>query len=215
MQRPQAKNTIALSAVPTIDVMRPILASSCFSPASLGSFLAPADLSVEAQWTDETHTTVAITSTTDFVFDDDECRYKLAYVMTEDSLRGPEGDKSWYQRNSFSDPSLAYYVEDDMQPYVNSEGTFLTDVIYNDVVIAMSDVRGIEGCFTGPQVAGQPMSHTYQLDVPAISQDKSNIHVVCLLIDQQTKLIANAASMHAISNNVRFISVIFVIILNC
>lgn len=160
---------------------------------SANRILAPADLSVEAQWTDETHTTVAITSTTDFVFDDDECRYKLAYVMTEDSLRGPEGDKSWYQRNSFSDPSLAYYVEDDMQPYVNSEGTFLTDVIYNDVVIAMSDVRGIEGCFTGPQVAGQPMSHTYQLDVPAISQDKSNIHVVCLLIDQQTKLIANAA----------------------
>lgn len=44
MQRPQEKNTIALSTVPTIDVIRPIVAKICFSPAALASFLAPADL---------------------------------------------------------------------------------------------------------------------------------------------------------------------------
>ena len=43
MQRPQEKNTIALSTVPTIDVIRPIVAKICFSPAALASFLAPAD----------------------------------------------------------------------------------------------------------------------------------------------------------------------------
>lgn len=40
MQRPQEKNTIALSTVPTIDVIRPIVARICFSPAALASFLA-------------------------------------------------------------------------------------------------------------------------------------------------------------------------------
>ena len=44
MQRPQEKNTIALSTVPTIDVIRPIVANICFSPAALASFLAPEDL---------------------------------------------------------------------------------------------------------------------------------------------------------------------------
>ena len=44
MQRPQEKNTIALSAVPTIEVIRPIVANVCFSPTALASFLAPADL---------------------------------------------------------------------------------------------------------------------------------------------------------------------------
>jgi len=44
MQRPQEKNTIALSTVPTIDVIRPTVAKICFSPAALASFLAPADL---------------------------------------------------------------------------------------------------------------------------------------------------------------------------
>ncbi len=46
MQRPHAKNKIALSTVPTIERTRPIVARTCFSPASLASFLAPADLMI-------------------------------------------------------------------------------------------------------------------------------------------------------------------------
>ena len=95
--------------------------------------------------------------------------------------------------NSFSDPSMAYYTEDDMQQYVNAEGTMLHGVKYNDVVTAMSDVRGIDGSLSGPQRAGVPMTHSYQLQLPAISQNKANIHIVALLIDKLTKRIANAA----------------------
>lgn len=46
MQRPHAKNKIALSTVPTIDKTRPIVARTCFSPAALASFLAPEDLMI-------------------------------------------------------------------------------------------------------------------------------------------------------------------------
>lgn len=46
MQRPQAKNKIALSTVPTIERIRPIVARTCFSPAALASFLAPEDLMI-------------------------------------------------------------------------------------------------------------------------------------------------------------------------
>ncbi len=155
------------------------------------AILAPADMSVEAQWTEGN--LCNIQSTVDFVFDDDECRYSLAYVMIEDSLSGPDDDHKWHQMNSFSDPSMAYYTEDDMQQYVNAEGTMLHGVKYNDVVTAMSDVRGIDGSLSGPQRAGIPMTHSYQLQLPAISQNKANIHIVALLIDKQTKRIANAA----------------------
>ena len=155
------------------------------------NILAPADLSVEAQWTGDS--VCSIKSTVDFAFDAADCDYTLAYVMTEDSLRGPEGDHSWHQKNSFSDPVMAYYVEDDMQQYVNATGTMIDDVAYNDVVTAMSDVRGISGSLQGPQQAGQPMTHTYELSLPAISQHRENIHVVALLIDTTTRRIANAA----------------------
>ena len=155
------------------------------------AILAPADLSVEAQW--EQGNICDIQSTVDFAYDDDECRYTLAYVMIEDSLSGPDDDHKWHQMNSFSDPSMAYYVEDDMQQYVNAEGTMLHGVKYNDVVTAMSDVRGIDGSLSGQQKAGFPMTHSYQLALPAISQNKDNIHIVALLIDKLTKRIANAA----------------------
>ena len=153
--------------------------------------LAPADLSVSAQWMGDS--VCIIESTAIFAFDDDECRYQLAYIMVEDSLCGPDDDHKWHQKNSFSDPSLAYYVEDDMQQYVNAEGTMLHGVKYNDVVIAMSDVRGIPGSLSGAQVAGVPMSHGYELRRTPVSQHRENISIVCLLIDQQTKLVANAA----------------------
>ena len=153
--------------------------------------LAPADLDVEAEWTADS--VCAIRSTVNFAYDADQCDYKLAYILIEDSLRGPEGDHSWHQKNSFSDPTLAYYVEDDMQQYVNAEGTMLHNVSYNDVVIAMSDVRGIEGSLEGPQRVGQPMTHDYELRLTPVSQNRQNTHVVALLIDSKTKLVANAA----------------------
>ena len=153
--------------------------------------LAPADLSVEAQWTSDS--VCSITSTTSFAYEAPQCDYKLAYVLIEDSLRGPEGDHAWHQMNSFSNPIMDYYVEDDMQQYVNAEGTMLTNVAYNDVVIAMSDVRGIEGSLSGEQHVGQPMTHSYELRLTPVSQNRRNVHVVALLIDSTTKRVANAA----------------------
>ena len=153
--------------------------------------LAPAELSVSAQWADDSLCTIE--SKVNFLFDDDDCRYQLAYVMTEDSLRGPDGDHAWHQMNSFSNEALAYYVEDDMQQYVNAEGTMLTNVVYNDVAISMSDVRGIEGSLSGAQVAGQPMHHSYELRRSAVSQNARNIRIVALLIDRLTRRVANAA----------------------
>ena len=153
--------------------------------------LAPADLTVDAWWTGDS--TCAVRSTTDFAYDADECQYKLAYILIEDSLTGPDDDHSWHQKNSFSDPSMAYYVEEDMQQYVNAEGTMLHGVAYNDVVISMSDLRGIEGSLSGQQRVGQPMTHDYELRLSPVSQNRKNAHVVCLLIDSQTKLVANAA----------------------
>lgn len=153
--------------------------------------LAPADLKLEARWTGDS--ICALHSSTDFAYDADNCDYKLAYVLIEDSLRGPEGDHSWHQMNSFSNPVMNYYVEDDMQPYVNAEGTMLDDVSYNDVVIAMSDVRGIEGSLQGLQRVGQTMTHDYELRLTPVSQHRDNVKAVCLLIDAQTKRVVNAA----------------------
>ena len=151
--------------------------------------LAPADLSVKAEWQDDN--VCDISTTVDFAYDAASCDYLLAYVMTEDGLRGPEGDHSWHQKNSF--PQLPYYVEDDMLPYVNATGSMIDDIAYNDVVIAMSDVRGIEGSLEGSQQVGVAKTHQWQLTRSAVSQNRENIHVVALLIDKNTKRIANAA----------------------
>jgi hypothetical protein len=151
--------------------------------------LAAADLSVKAEWLDDD--VCNISTDVDFAYDAETCDYTLAYVMIEDGLHGPEGDHAWHQKNSF--PQLTYYVEDDMQQYVNATGTMLDDVTYNDVVIAMSDVRGIEGSLEGIQQVGVTKTHNWQLTRSAVSQHKDNIRVVALLIDKNTKQIANAA----------------------
>lgn len=151
--------------------------------------LAAADLSVKAEWLDDD--VCYISTDVDFAYDAETCDYTLAYVMIEDGLHGPEGDHKWHQKNSF--PQLTYYVEDDMQQYVNATGTMLDDVTYNDVVIAMSDVRGIEGSLEGSQQVGVTKTHSWQLTRSAVSQNKDNIRVVALLIDKNTKQIANAA----------------------
>lgn len=151
--------------------------------------LSPANLHVEAEWNADD--VCNITSTADFAFDAENCDYTMVYLMTEDGLRGPEGDHAWHQKNSF--PQLPYYVEDDMQQYVNATGSMIDDIAYNDVVIAMSDVRGIEGSLDGSQQVGISKTHSFQLSRPAISQNKENIHVIALLIDKRTGLVANAA----------------------
>ena len=156
------------------------------------AILAPADIEVEARWTGDS--TCSVSSTVSFAYDADQCDYKLAYILTEDSLRGPEGDHAWHQMNSFSNPVMSYYVEDDMQQYVNAEGSMIDDVAYNDVVIAMSDVRGIEGSLSGEQRVGQPMTHTTELRLTPVSQHRRNVHIVALLIDAKTKRVANAAT---------------------
>jgi len=151
--------------------------------------LAAADMTVKAEWQGDD--VCDISTTVDFAYDAETCDYMLAYVMTEDGLRGPEGDHAWHQKNSF--PQLTYYVEDDMQRYVNATGSMIDDIAYNDVVIAMSDVRGIEGSLEGSQQVGVTKTHHWQLTRSAVSQNKDNIHVVALLIDKDTKRIANAA----------------------
>jgi len=152
--------------------------------------LSVADINLTAHWnTEATTPTVDINSQVEFLLHSDDCPYRLCYVMTEDSLTGTTS--AWAQKNSF--PALAdQYTSDDMWEFTHGSNP-VTGLYYDDVVIAVSEVNGIEGSINAPLMAGDTQTHKWQMTVPALSQNINRIHITALLIDTNTGHIVNAA----------------------
>ncbi|MBR1645078.1 MAG: hypothetical protein IJ692_05995 [Alloprevotella sp.] len=153
--------------------------------------IAEADISLQAEWTDEKKTKVRATSSTRFYLDNADAPYALAYVLLSDSLR----NSSWVQTNYFSGYN---YVQDDpnLRPYVDAPEK-LTGLTFNHVAIASSGVtNGITGSVAAPLVADEDRTHEVTLSVPTsntLVQDKQNLRVVALLINRTRGNIVNAA----------------------
>ena len=147
---------------------------------------ADAMINANAIFTTADCTSVTVKTATTFGFSEDgNADFRIAYVVIEDNV-GPI-----MQYNFYSDPTNP----DDPNDYMNEwykKGSPV-EMRLNDVARGIyPDLNGTEGSVPTSVVAGQPYEYEYTFDLPDNIQDKKNIRIVTLLIDNKSGEIMNA-----------------------
>lgn len=162
--------------------------------------LAPAELSVEIEWTDETHSALRADATARFVYDAPESDYKLAYALVEDDM----SNSKWLQANYF-------YDKDITGPYWDlfcGKSYRVGGIVYDDIVVDFPSPSGIEKSLPSDINAAMEYEHSSVLSLKDavcryeasdnygdnIIIDPGKLRVVVMLIDGSTGNVCNAVS---------------------
>lgn len=153
-----------------------------------------ANIDVKAHW-DTGRNAVTVTASVEPIIDV-TAKYAVAYVLTADGMQ----HSSFVQKNNYDWYGMEG-LPPEAAPFVNGEN--VTGLSYDEVAIASLGIKsGIEGSLTTPLEANVVQTHTATFD--DISQysilsyyssvkDRSNLHVVAILIDTETGQVVNAA----------------------
>ncbi len=122
-----------------------------------------------------------------FGYDDEGTTdYRMAYVVLEDKV-GP-----YWQTNYYSDPDVESNPYDYMDGWIHS--AYQVEMQFDHVArVVVPDWLGVEGSL--PQVIneGQVYQNKYQFKLPSNVENKNNLRIVALLIDNTAGEIMNAA----------------------
>ena len=127
------------------------------------------DIDVKAQW-DASGKAIKVQSTTTFRTNLPNANYALAYVVIEDGVH----NASWYQANAFNGETGLLAENQEFGPFV----------------------KGLAGSLPNKVVADQAIKHEATFNGIGESwtaQNKNNLRVVVMVIDNTTHNIANAA----------------------
>ncbi|MDE6272111.1 MAG: hypothetical protein K2M31_03795 [Muribaculaceae bacterium] len=162
--------------------------------------LAPADLSVDLFWSDDSRKTLRAQANLHFVDPAEADRYRLAYALVEDGLSDP----SWNQRNFYinADDYTADWYKTDYWDLFIGKPFEVSGLVYDDVTLAFPDCHGIRESVPAIE-AGGTHSHFTLLNpnntlinptgARAI-KNNNKVRVVAVLIDKDTDKVVNAAS---------------------
>lgn len=148
-----------------------------------------ADIDTKAYWDSEDQKGINLYATTTFVYDSNEANYGIAYVLLANGLTGTTA--SWAQSNNLSGQSGS---DTEMLEWYTS-GTKVTGLKYDHVAIGAWGIKeGLEESLAPQITAGKEQKFAYTLSIEGNSlvQDKSQLSVVTLLIDNATGIIMNA-----------------------
>ena len=144
---------------------------------------------VTAQWNDEEMKTIKMDATSKFAFAEENTNYGIAFVLTEDGMKGTSS--SWAQSNYYSGQSgYPSYMD-----WWCSQGSKVTGLEYNFVAVAAWQIAsGFSGSVPTSFEAGEvmPFSYTADISTKTLIQDKSKLKVAALLIDRGANKIINA-----------------------
>lgn len=140
---------------------------------------AIATLSADALVADDDFSYIVVKSSTHFALDSDH-EYRFAYVVVEDEV-GP-----YLQTNGYSgggNGTMGGFEKKGSQ----------VSMTYDHVARGIYDsYYGVKGSVPAHITKGEEYSYTYKLNLPNNIQDKKNVKVVVLLINQMTGEIINA-----------------------
>lgn len=138
---------------------------------------ARAGIVMNATWENEAQTNVVIHTTTRFA-KDMEGEFRIAYVVTENGV-GP-----YIQYNAYA--GVGY----DMGGFENEERA--VPMLHDHVARSISTLDGEPNSVPENPLSGTDYEHLYTLSLPDNLQNKKNIEVIVLLINQTTGEIENA-----------------------
>lgn len=161
------------------------------------AILAPAEMQLQAQWSDAEWQTIHVSASVNFIRSMTENPYRLSYVLVADDLQCPPDASSavrraWAQQNAYAGGSES---DKYLSPLTQLPGV-ITDMHYNDVAIQTSGSDGatIAESLPASVHGATPYEHTYTFDVAGNSlvQNPSKLRVVAVLVDTRTGEVVNA-----------------------
>lgn len=152
---------------------------------------ALADIAIYAEWVDDTHSALWLSTTTTFALNARNFETRLEYVIVEDDVNVP-GNNNYDQANYYAGGSSG-----NMGGYESKASTVpASDMFYDDVVrgVVTDEMgSGIKGSVPTAIVKGQAYTHTVKVDVPSSVREVENCEFIVLLLDYETGLVLNAA----------------------
>ena len=152
----------------------------------------PASIELSAEWKTAEQKAVIFNTKTKFGYSEDNTKFGIAFVLTEDGLTGTTS--SWAQTNYYSGMSTSQAGTD--MAWWCGQGSSVTGVEYNHVAVAGWDVRaGGNNSVSATINANEEQEYTYTGDITTLSliQDKTRLKAIALLIDRTNGIILNAA----------------------
>lgn len=167
--------------------------------------LAPASVDVDVEWADEAHSAITATARVRFIEDDDAAAYSLSYALVADGLTDPQ----WKQQNNYSGAVGNPEIPGKWGELFSKGGRVVTGLIFNDVVMAVHENKGIPGSVPRKLSAGQTVTHSHTFALPELGalqelagKNKDNLRVVAILIDSKSgrSLPVNCNSSRIVGN---------------
>ena len=156
------------------------------------------DVTVKGVW-NEDKTQVIATSSAEFLAKTEGS--SVMYALVGDGLKG--STSSWYQINNYAGSST---TDDYMKPYCDGTNP-LTDVTYNDVLIAssISNWNNLAEAYPATISMGSKLTNSYTLELPTTGElaeaiDKEQVYVVAIVLNPDGT-IANAAKAKVTVDN--------------
>ena len=154
--------------------------------------VASGTIKLFAQWKDATKRAVIFTTKTTFSYRENDGKYSIALILTEDGLKGTSSD--WAQQNYYNGQSSS----GDMA-WWGTAGSPVTGLEFNHVAgAAWGALNGIDGSVSPEIEADIAQEFTYTTGTISTSliQDKTKLKAIALLIDRITGTIVNAAQTY-------------------
>lgn len=149
------------------------------------------DIDVKAEW-NASGNAINVQSTTTFRTNMPNANYALAYVVVEDGMH----NASWYQANSFDGLTGLLAENEEMDVFVKG-GRVVYGLKYNHVARAFLGIdSGMEGSLPNNVVADRDIKHKTTFDGVGSNwkpQNKKNLRVVVMVIDNTTHNVVNGA----------------------
>ena len=149
------------------------------------------DIDVKAEW-NASGNGINVQSTTTFRTNMSNANYALAYVVVEDGMH----NASWYQANSYDGLTDLLKENEEMDVFVKG-GRVVYGLKYNHVARAFLGIdSGMEGSLPNNVVADRDIKHKATFDGVGSNwkpQNKKNLRVVVMVLDNSTNSIVNGA----------------------
>lgn len=146
---------------------------------------ADAKITARAFFATSDSSAVKVVTESEFGFSDpDASGYRIAFAVVEDKV-GP-----YVQGNFYSDPS-ANHTDDIMDEWVHKDSQ--VEMLFYDVARGIyGDYAGNAKSFTTPITEGETYQYQYSFTLPKNIQNRKNIRIVTLLLDNKNGEILNA-----------------------
>lgn len=146
--------------------------------------LAIADIHVEGSLNGSE---INVTSTVTFIQSIDNANYQIGYVLAGNGL----SNENWKQRNYYNtETGLAGSPLEILTQWPDP----VEGLIFNDVVIDVSGMRGVEGSLPSSIVIGKEYAHDFSFNIVdnRLASDSQNLMVATFIVDKNSGYIVNA-----------------------